>query len=186
MDMVTRAQAWKKLNELLDNQNLVRHCLAVEAAMADYAERFGVSEEAKEQWKVAGLIHDADWEKYPDEHPAVIVKWLEEEGADPKVINAVASHGFEFGAEPESQMAHAIRACDEITGLITAVALVKGRDLSAVKVQSVRKKMKKKDFAAGVNRGDVVRGAEEIGLDLDEHIGNVLVSMQRVSEDLGL
>lgn len=181
-----RKKAWEKLNEMLDNPNLVKHCLAVEAAMVGYAAYFDVPEASREDWAVAGLIHDADWEKHPDVHPAVIVEWLKEKEASDEIINAVEAHGFEFDIEPTSQMAKCLRAVDELTGLITAVALVKGRDLSAVDVKSVQKKWKKKDFAGGVKREDIERGAEEIGVDLEEHIGNVLASMQGVRGELGL
>lgn len=184
--MLTRDQAFNKLQDMLSNQNLVKHCLAVEAAMAAYADHFQVSPEEKQQWQIAGLIHDADWEKFPEQHPKIIVKWLEESQAHPDVINAVASHGFELGVEPNCQMAHVIRACDELTGLITAVALVKGRDISAVTVESVKKKWKQKDFAAGVKREDIERGAAEINISLEDHIQIVLKAMQNIKSELGL
>ena len=98
-DMVTRKLAWEKVNDLIGNKNLVKHCLAVEAAMLAYADYFKIPEKDKEMWSVAGLIHDADWEKYPEEHPQVIINWLKEQDADKDLINAVAAHGFEFEVE---------------------------------------------------------------------------------------
>jgi len=183
---ITYDQAWQKLNEMVDNPNLVKHCLAVEAAMRFYADYFNVSEEDKEKWAIAGLLHDADWEKYPHQHPRVIVDWLKDNGADEMIVNAVAAHGFEFGVEPKSLMAKVLRAVDELTGLIVAVALVKGKKLSNVRVESVMKKMKDKAFARGVSREDIKRGAQEINIELKEHIKNVLVALQKVADKLEL
>ena len=184
--MVSRHLAWEKLNQMLDNANLVKHCLAVEAAMLAYAQYFDVPETEQEQWAVAGLIHDADWEKYPDQHPQVILKWLEQQQAGDQVINAVAAHGADFGVEPKSLMAKSLRAVDELTGLITAVALVKGRDLSQVTVSSVKKKWGKKDFARGVNRLEIEQATQSLGVGLDQHIELVLSAMQQIAGQLGL
>lgn len=183
---VSYQQAKKQLYEMIDNPNLIKHCLAVEAAMRFYADYFQVDEAEKEKWAIAGLLHDADWEKYPDRHPKVIVKWLEEQGADKMIVNAVAAHGFEFEVKPQSLMAKVLRAVDELTGLIVAVALVKGRKLSNVRVESVMKKMKDKAFARGVNREDIKRGAQEIEIELKEHVKNVLTALQRIADELGL
>ncbi len=183
---LNRSQAWEKLNSLIKNQNLIKHCLAVEAAMDYYAEYFKVPQEEKEKWRIAGLLHDADYEKYPDQHPQVIVKWLEEQGEDEDIINAIAAHGFEFEIEPKTLMARTLRAVDELTGLIIAVALVKGRKLANVQVKSVMKKMKDKSFARGVNREDIKRGAEEIDIPLEEHINHTLTALQHIADKLGL
>lgn len=184
--MITREQAWEKVNELIKNQNLVKHCLAVEGAMRAYAEHFRIGEEEREKWAIAGLVHDADWEAFPDEHPGVIVKWLRGQEAEENVINAVEAHGFDFNVEAKSLMAKTLRACDELTGLIVAVALVKDRKLVNVTVESVLNKWKKKDFAKGVKREDIERGAEEINVPLDKHIKVVLEAMKEKSETLEL
>jgi putative nucleotidyltransferase with HDIG domain len=185
--MLSREEAWKKINELINNPNLIKHCLAVEAGMAAYADYFKVSGEEKEKWQVAGLLHDADYEKYPDKHPKVILEWLEEKGVGEDLINAVASHGFGFDVEPKTLMAKVLRAVDELTGLIVAVALVReSKKIADVRVKSVLRKWKDKSFAAGVKREDIERGAEDIGVDLQEHIAIVLQAMQGISDQLGL
>ena len=184
--MLSRQQAWEKLNELVKNRNLIKHCLCAEAAMVFYAKKQNLPPEEQEQWGVAGLLHDADWEKYPDKHPNVIIKWLTETNQSEELINAIASHGFLFGVEPKTRMATTLRAVDELTGLIVAVALVKGKQLSNVTADSVRKKWKDKTFARGVNRQDIERGAAELGIPLEEHIQTVLTSLQNISRELGL
>ncbi len=184
--MITRQQAWEKINQLMTNPNLVKHCLAVEMAMEAYADHFGVSEQDKQKWIVAGLIHDADWEKHPEKHPQVIVDWLKQQHADEDLVNAVQAHGFNFNIPAKTLMAKTLRAVDELTGLIVAVALVKGKKLSKVTVNSVLKKWKKKDFAAGVDRRDIEQGAAEINVPLEEHVQIVLQAMQKHAKKLGL
>lgn len=185
--MITRERAWEKLNELMKNPNLVKHCLAVEAAMLAYADHFDIADPEKEKWAVAGLLHDADYEKYPDQHPQIIVEWLKEQEADEDLINAVEAHGFEFGVEPKTLMAKALRAVDELTGLLVAVALVRpSKKLSDVTVDSVLKKWGDKAFARGVKREDIERGASEIKVPLEKHIEIVLAAMQGTSKVLGL
>ncbi|MBU0708514.1 HD domain-containing protein [Patescibacteria group bacterium] len=194
---MTRKQAWEKLNELMSNKNLIKHCLAVEAAMIAYAHHFGVGEEEKETWAIAGLLHDADYEKYPDQHPQIVVAWLEEKSVSAEtakdknavndLINAIEAHGFEFNVEPKTLMAKILRAVDELTGLIVAVALVRpNKKIVEVNVQSILKKWNIPSFAAGVNRQDVVRGASEIDVDLEQHIEIVLKAMQEIADKLGL
>ncbi|MBI4130469.1 HD domain-containing protein [Candidatus Roizmanbacteria bacterium] len=184
--MITRDQAYDKIKELISNQNLIKHCLAVEAAMRSYADHFNVSPSEKELWGIAGLVHDADWEKYPDKHPTVIIEWMKEQGASDELLNAIAAHGFNFGIEAKTRMAKTIRAVDELTGLLVAIALVKGRKLTHVTVESVLKKWNQKAFAAGVNRADIERGADELGIPLEEHIDRVLKSLQSIAPTLGL
>jgi len=183
---LTRDQAFKKLTELIDNQNLIKHCLAVEMAMKSYANHFNIPEEERETWAIAGLLHDADWEKFPDKHPNIIITWLKEQGASEELTNAVAAHGFNFNVEAKSLMAKTLRAVDELTGLIVAVALVKDKKLANVSVESIKKKWKDKTFAKGVNRNDIVRGAQEINRSLDEHIALVLAAMQDHAGEIGL
>ncbi len=184
--MITRDQAYSKLIELISNPNLIKHCLAVEAAMLGYAQHFNIPQEEHESWAIAGLIHDADWEAHPDEHPKVISSWLMAQNVAPQIINAVEAHGFAFNVEPESLMARTLRAVDELTGLITAVAMVKGKSLAAVTVESVLKKWPEKKFAAGASREDIERGAKELDIPLDQHIQIVLSSMQKISDTLDL
>ena len=185
-DMITRKQAWEKLNELIENQNLIKHCLAVEAAMHTYAEYFKIPEVEHELWRIAGLLHDADWEKNPEKHPQIIAQWLKEQQAPEDLINAIEAHGFEFGVEPKAIMAKTIRAVDELTGLIVAVALIKDRKLSNVTVESIKNKWNTKAFARGVKRADITRGAQELDIPLDQHIKIVLTAMQNNAEVLGL
>lgn len=183
---LTRGKAWEKLNELMGNKNLIKHCLAVEAAMIEYADYFDVPQEEQEMWRVAGLIHDADYEKFPDQHPQVILEWLKEIEAGNDLINAVAAHGFCFDVEAKTLMAKTLRAVDELTGLIVAVALVHPNKLDDVDVNSVTNKWPSKNFAAGVNREEIERGAEEIGVPLEEHIAIVLRAMKGIRSQLGL
>ena len=178
-----REEALKLLDSYVDSVNLKKHMLAVEAAMRFYAGKFNAD---PDKWGLAGLLHDADWEKHPDEHPKVIVKDLTERGVDPEIVHAISCHGNNFGIERISQLDHALFACDEITGMITAVALVRPTRLEGLEVASVKKRMKDKSFAAGVNREDVMQGAAEIGTSLDEHIINVISAMQGIRAELGL
>lgn len=184
--MITRDEAWEKLHEMMSNKNLIKHCLAVEASMGYYANYFSIPEKDQQMWKVAGLLHDADYEKHPDKHPKVIVDWLTKQDQPEDLINAVASHGFDLGVEAKTKMAKTLRAVDELTGLIIAVALVKSGKLSDVTVSSVQNKWSKKAFAKGVKREDIERGAKEIDVPLDAHIEIVLAALQGISGDLGL
>ena len=185
--MLTRQQAYEKLQEMIKNKNLIKHCLAVEAAMLSYADYFDINDEKeREKWAVAGILHDADWEKYPEKHPQVIVDWLKEQDAPEDIVNAVEAHGFEFGVEPKTLMAKVLRTVDELTGLIVAVALVKGRNLDNVSVKTVLKKWKDKRFAAGVKREGIEKGAKEIGVPLEKHIEIVLEGMKKIKDKLGL
>lgn len=185
--MINRNQAWEKLNELIKNKNLLKHCLAVEATMEAYADYFKITGEEKEKWKVAGLIHDADWEKYPDKHPHIIVAWLIEQHISSDIVNAVEAHGFIFNVPAKTLMAKVLRAVDELTGLIVATALVReSKKLADVTVDSVLKKWKVSSFAKGVNRADIEKGAAEINVPLEKHIEIVLFSMQKIAAELGL
>lgn len=181
-----RDQAIALLNEYVKNQNLVRHMLAVEAAMDDYAVRF---EEDAAEWALAGLLHDFDWEIHPtlDEHPQDGAPILRERGVPEVVVTCILSHAEHTGIPRETTMQRALYACDEITGLLTAVALVRpSRSILEVKAKSIKKKWKDARFAANVNREDIAEGAAALGVELWEHIGNVLDSMKRIAPDLGL
>lgn len=184
--MPTREDAYRLMTEHVKNENLQKHMLAVEAAMRFYARKYGEDEEL---WGMTGLLHDCDYEKFPDlrEHTQVLAEWLRDGGYDERIIYAILAHNELNTNQPrKSLMDHALYACDEITGMITATALVRQKTLPGLPVASVRKKMKTKGFAAGVNRDDLVRGAEELGIDLDEHIANVIEAMSGIADQLGL
>lgn len=184
-----RQAAWNLVCEYTQNENLRRHMLAVEAAMRAYARRFGEDEEL---WGLVGLLHDFDYERYPDVavngHPNTGAPILRERGADETIVRAILSHATEVtGVERQSRLEHALFAVDELTGLIIAVALVRpSKDLRDVKVKSIRKKWKDRAFAAGVNREEIEAGAAALGVDLNEHLQVVLAALQENAAALGL
>jgi putative nucleotidyltransferase with HDIG domain len=182
---MTRDEAWNLLCEYTQSENLRRHALAVEACMRYYARLFGEDEEL---WGVVGLLHDFDYERYPslEEHPFRGMEILRARGAPEAIIRAVGAHANHTGIPRESLLERAIFACDEISGFVIAVALVKGRTLSAVTPESVRKRMKEKSFARGVNRDDLLQGAEELGIPFDEHVEHVVHALQGIADHLGL
>jgi predicted hydrolase (HD superfamily) len=191
MPLPSRADALALMESWTASESLRKHMLAVEAAMRAYAHRFG---EDEERWGLAGLIHDFDYERFPNaaqapdaEHPAEGVRFLRAQGWPDDVCEAVLGHAVYTGVPRVTRMAQALFASDELTGLITAAALVKpSRSLADVDVAGVRRKMKDKAFARGVNREDIVQGAEALGVPLDEHIGVVLEAMRAVAPSLGL
>jgi len=183
---MTRDQALAILREFVKNENLIRHMLAVEAAMRFYAEKFGADAEL---WGIAGLLHDFDWEIHPsmEGHPQDGAPILRQRGSPEEIVRAVLSHADHTGVPRESLMEKALYACDEITGLIVAVALVRpSRSLMDLEVSSVKKKWKDKAFAAGANRAEIEKAAAEFGIDLWEHVGNVILAMRRIALELGL
>lgn len=182
----TREDAWRLLTEWVQSENLRRHMLAVEACMRAYARRFG---EDEERWGIVGLIHDFDYERYPTlgDHPWKGHAELERLGWPEDIRRAVLGHADFTGVPRDTRMAKALYACDELSGFLTACALVRpDKSLDSLEVRSVRKKMKDKAFARGVNRDDIVRGAEELGVDLDEHIAFCIEAMRPVQTQLGL
>lgn len=184
---MTRDDAWALVCEWITNDNLRKHVLAVEAAMRSYAQRFGGD---PDEWGTVGLLHDLDYERHPSQeagHPFVGVEELRRRRVSDRWTRAILSHAEYSGVPRESAMEHTLYAVDELVGLITATALVRpGRSLAEVDVPAVRKKMKDKAFARGVNREDVVRGADELGVPLDEHIRNVVTALQSIAPQLGL
>ncbi|MFO7948192.1 MAG: HDIG domain-containing protein [Armatimonadota bacterium] len=182
---MTRDDAMELLKEYTKNPNLIKHALAVEAAMRAYARRFGGDEET---WGMVGILHDFDYEKYPDleDHPFKGVEILRERGWPEEIIEGVLAHAPHTGEPRDTDMKKAIFAVDELTGLIVATALVHPDGIADVEVESVVKKMKDSSFAASVSREDIRTGAEELGVDLQEHISVVLGAMQEISDDLGL
>ncbi|MBE3558159.1 MAG: HDIG domain-containing protein [Ktedonobacteraceae bacterium] len=186
--MPTREDAYKLMTSHVKNVNLQRHMLAVEAALRFYARRY---QEHEELWAMTGLLHDCDYEEYPDlhEHTRVSARWLREGGYDERIVYAILAHNdLNQATHPRNDLlSKALYACDEITGMITATALVRpNKSILGLEVSSVRKKMKTKGFAAGVNREDVIRGADELGVDLNEHIACVIEAMSAIADQLGL
>jgi putative nucleotidyltransferase with HDIG domain len=184
--MMTRESAWALLTEYTDSDSLRKHALAVEACLRAYARKFG---EDENKWGIVGLIHDFDYEKYPtaDEHPFKGNQILAERGWPEDVRRAIMSHADYSGVKRESLLEKTLFACDELAGFITASALVKpNKSLAEVEAKSVRKKMKDKAFARSVNRDDIIHGAAELDVDLEEHIAFCIDAMKSVAKELGL
>jgi putative nucleotidyltransferase with HDIG domain len=187
----SRADALVLMQEFTASESLRKHMLGVEAAMRAYAEHFG---EDPERWGLAGLIHDFDYERYPnaahsatEEHPAWGVRLLRERGWPEDILQAILGHAAYSGVARETKMARTLFAVDELSGLITATALVKPtKSIHDVDAKSVKKKMKDKAFAKGVNRDDVLLGTQEMGVDLEQHIQFVIDAMRRVADTIGL
>lgn len=182
----TRDDALQLLKEWVPNENLRRHCLAVEAAMRAYARRHGESEEA---WGMVGLLHDFDYERYPtvDEHTKVGARVLADEGFPKWLSHALLVHGFDENYPRTTLMDRALYAVDELTGFISAVALVRpSKAVADVKYSSVKKKLKDKSFASGVHRAELTEGAEELGVAFDEHVTFVIAAMAANADTLGL
>ena len=184
--MKTRESAWGLLTEYTQSESLRKHAMAVEACMRAYAAKLGGD---LDLWGITGLLHDFDYEKYPspDQHPFVGNKVLREQGYPEELMHAILSHADYSGVPRESLLDKALFACDELSGFITATALVKpSKSIAEVDVRSIRKKMKDKAFARGVNRDDIVSGAAGLGVDLDEHIAFCIAAMAAIAEKLGI
>ena len=179
-----REQALILLKEYTKSESLLKHAYAVEACMQAYAEKFN---EDKEIWGITGLLHDFDYEKFPDNHPWEGNKILAEKGVSQNILNAIMGHAEFTNTPRDTLMAKTLFAVDELSGFITAVTLVRpNKALSEVTPKSVKKKMKDKRFAAKVNRDEMIQGAEELGVNFDEHILFVANAMSNISETLGL
>jgi putative nucleotidyltransferase with HDIG domain len=183
--VVNREDAWDLMTEWTESDSLRKHMLAVEVAMRAYARRFG---EDEEKWGVTGLLHDMDYEKYPtqDGHPMVGVGELEKLGYPDDILHAIKGHADYLDVPRDTPMSKTLYAVDELSGFIVACAMVRPDGLENMKAKSVRKKMKQKSFAAAVNRDDIVSGAEELGVDLNEHIEFVAGALRERSDELGL
>ena len=181
----TRADAWDTLTRYTKSEALLRHALAVEAAVRWYARRDGADEEL---WGIAALLHDFDYEIHPtlDKHPQDGAPILREEGWPEDVIEAVLSHGSHLGLPRDTPLKKTLFACDELSGFVHACGLVRPTGLDGLEPKSVRKKLKQPSFAAGVHRDEVYAGAELIGLELDEHVANVIAALQPIAGELGL
>jgi len=188
--MSDREQAWGLLTEFTQSESLRKHALAVEACMRAYARKFHPGSAAEEDlWGVVGLLHDFDYEKYPslDDHPYKGNEILKERGYPDQIRRAIMSHAEYSGVTRDSPMEKALFACDELAGFITACALVKpGKSLAEVEAKSVRKKMKDKAFARSVKREDIVNGAADLGVDLEEHIAFCIEALKAIAAELGL
>ena len=185
--MISREEALTLVTSWTENKNLVKHILCVEAAMGGLAKHFNEDENL---WKLAGLLHDADYDKYPDKHPFVIIEELEKRNEPIEIINAIKSHAWGYREtlpEPKTKMEWSLYCSDELTGLIVAVALVRPeKKLSVVTIDNVLSKWQKKDFAKGVNRDQIGLCDEKLGIKLNHFIGIVLTSMQTIATELGL
>src|ERR687884_1775641 len=182
----TREEAWELVTEWIGSDSLRKHLLGVEAAMRAYARKEG---EDEERWAVTGLLHDLDYERYPDletGHPRKALELFEERDYPRELIDAVAGHATFLGVPRETRMARVLYAVDELSGFIAACALVRPTGIRGMTPKSVKKKLKQPSFAAGVDRDEVRRGTEELGVDFDEHLAFVIAAMEDRAEDLGL
>lgn len=186
----SREKAWELLTEFTASESLRKHALAVEACMRACAMKYGDgSPGAVELWGLVGLIHDFDYEKYPtaEEHPFKGNEILKERGYPDEIRRAIMSHAEYSGVTRDTPMEKSLFACDELAGFITAVALIKpSKSLAEVDVKSVRKRMKDKAFARKVNREDIINGAKDLGVDLDEHISFCIEALKPIAKELGL
>lgn len=186
MSAPTREEAWELFCEWTESDSLRRHVLGVEAAMRAYAGKYGEDEEL---WSATAILHDLDYERYPDPengHPRVALELFEERGYPRELIDAVAGHATYLGVPRETRMAKALFAVDELTGFIAAVALVRPTGIVDMTPKSVKKKLKQPSFAAAVNRGELRRGAQELGEDFDQHIAFVIGALEPHARALGL
>jgi putative nucleotidyltransferase with HDIG domain len=182
----TRDEAWELFCEWTQSESLRKHVLGVEAAMRAYAREFG---EDEEKWAVTGIVHDLDYEKYPDlgtGHPRIALEHLEQIGYPKDIIDAVAGHATFLNVPRETQMAKTLFAVDELSGFITAVAYVRPEGIHGMTPKSVKKKLKQPSFAAAVNRDEVYQATEELGVDFDEHLAKVIDAMASEADALGL
>lgn len=179
---ITRDQAWQLLNKYVKSA-LIKHCLAVEAAMRAYAEKY---EGNKEIWGITGLLHDFDYEQFPSEHPFKGVEILKEQGYPDEIIQAILGHATYSGVRRESQMAKCLFAVDELCGFITACALVRPTRLAGMEPKSVKKRLRAKAFAAKINRDEIAQGIAELGVPEDEHINLIIKAMQESASALDL
>jgi putative nucleotidyltransferase with HDIG domain len=186
---ISRDDGWSLLHEWVASESLRRHCLAVEAAMVAYAQRDGHDAEL---WGVTGLLHDADYERFPDMddaehgHPRTIMAELERRDAAPEIVRAIASHADFLGVAPQTPLERTLVAVDELCGFLVACAYVRPEGIHGLTPRSVKKKLKQPSFAAAVDRDDVRRGAEQLGVDFDEHVAFVIAALEARADALDL
>jgi predicted hydrolase (HD superfamily) len=182
---ITRQQAWEKLCEWTKTDSLRKHARAVEVVMREAAHRYGGGEADVERWGIAGMLHDADYEQWPEEHPNRIVSWLREQGEE-EIAYAISAHYTKWNVPYESALDKALLACDELTGFVVAACLVRPEGVHTLGPKSVRKKLKDKAFAAKVEREEVRAGAELLGVELSEHIRFIVEALRPHAEELGI
>jgi putative nucleotidyltransferase with HDIG domain len=186
MSAPSRDEAWQLFCEWTESDSLRKHVLGVEAAMRAYARKYGEDEEL---WGVTGILHDLDYERYPDRetgHPRVALRLFEEKGYPPELIDAVAGHAAYLGVPRETPLAKTLFAVDELSGFIAAVALVRPTGIVGLSPKSVKKKLKQPSFAAAVDRDEMRKGAEELGEDFDQHLAFVIAALEPHAGELGL
>jgi len=183
--LMDRSEAWNLLCEYTKNENLRKHALAVEACVRAYARKFG---EDEEKWSVVGLIHDFDYEAYPNapDHPLMGSEILKGKGVSEEIRRAILGHAEYTGVPRDTLLAKVLFACDELAGFITACSLVRPDRIATLEAKSVRKRMKDKAFARSVSREDIIKSAEELGVPLDEHITFCIEAMRSIADQLGL
>jgi predicted hydrolase (HD superfamily) len=179
------ATALAKMHEWVQSPNLRRHIDSVEHVMRRAATRYGGPNADAEQWALAGLLHDADYEKWPDEHPQHVIAWLRERGEE-ELAHAIACHSTRWGVTPESALDKALLACDELTGFVVACCWLRPDGIQSLEPPSVLKKLKDKKFAAGVDRAEVAEGARLLGVELAEHVGFVIAALKEKATEFGL
>jgi putative nucleotidyltransferase with HDIG domain len=186
---ISREEAWSLLTDWVQSPSLRRHCLAVSAAMAAYAQQGGHDIEL---WEVTGVLHDADYERFPDMddtqrgHPRTIIAELRRRDAPPQMVHAIAAHAEFLGVAPESAIDHTLLAVDELCGFLVACAQVRPQGIHGLTPKSVKKKLKQPSFAAAVSRDDVRAGAEHLEVDFDEHVAFVIAALEARADELGL
>ena len=180
---LTRDEAWQHLCEWTEGESLRRHARAVEVVMREAAHRYGRGETDVEAWGVAGMLHDADYEKWPEDHPKRSVAWLRERGEE-EIAHAVSAHYTRWDVPYETALDKALLACDELTGFIIACSLVRPEGVATLKPKSVKKKLKDKAFAAKVERAEITAGVELLGADLTEHVQFIIDALKPHAEDL--
>ena len=180
-----REEAWRHLCDWTRTDSLRKHARAVEIVMRRAAYRYGADAADEESWGITGLLHDADYEQWPEEHPARIVAWLRERGED-QIAHAISAHYTKWNVPYESPLDKAILACDELTGFVVAACLVRPEGVSTLTHQSVRKKLKDKAFAAKVDREEILKGAQLLGVDLADHIQFVIDALRPYAAELGI
>lgn len=185
MSTLTREAAWEQLTAWTETDSLRRHARAVEVTMRAAALAYGPGEEAVETWGIAGMLHDADYEKWPEEHPNKIVAWLRDRGEE-ELAHAISAHYTQWGVPYESQMDKALLACDELTGFVMACCYLRPDGVTSLTPKSVKKKLKDKKFAAGVERHEVQEGARMLEVDLGEHIQLLIDALRPHARELGI
>jgi len=183
--MMTREEAWQHLSDWTKTDSLRKHARAVEVVMREAAHKYGEGEKDVEKWGIAGMLHDADYEQWPEEHPNRTVAWLREKEEE-EIAHAVSAHYTKWGVPYETRLDKALLACDELTGFIIASCLVRPEGVTTLKPKSVRKKLKDKAFAAKVDREEIAKGVELLAVDLSEHIQFIVDALKPHADELGI